>query len=379
MQRKTPTASASISAWRTTASLLCHFCLVNRARAISTNTAILRGIRRSENGLPGRRPSVRGNDRNDRNDRTTNNRYQRVRPGERLPETRSGRQGHQQGEDVKYSEGYARNADKLIPRQRKYIKEEVGSVPSFQRPSLSDRSSAPPRERGPSSGNFSRRSDHYRSSNNGRLRAKPLNEELGAGQGEFSILREHRIGYGGHSGSERELPSYSASRTNGRSFRRDRESRMLDRFAEDNGSQSRKDSYDGGSSSDRIGQSRTPLSIPYTTPASEFLYGTSVVIAALQARRRKLYKLYVYNGEQREAKTLAQAESTEKLAHKHGVAVSRVDGDGIRLLDKMSTGRPHNVNAVRLDCFFCLQAKCPRVSSLKHLLYPNYPFQDSCL
>lgn len=88
---------------------------------------------------------------------------------------------------------------------------------------------------------------------------------------------------------------------------------------------------------------RIPLSIPYTTPASEFLYGTSVVEAALSSRRsprRKLYKLYIYSGENRE--NTNQDAKIERLAHKNGVQVMRVSNDWIRLMDKMSAGRPHN-------------------------------------
>lgn len=86
-----------------------------------------------------------------------------------------------------------------------------------------------------------------------------------------------------------------------------------------------------------------PMSIPYTTPASEFLYGTSVVEAALSSRRiprRKLYKLYIYTGENRENPD--QDRTMEKLARNEGVEVVKVAGEWIRLLDKMSTGRPHN-------------------------------------
>ncbi|KAH7412404.1 mitochondrial putative rRNA methyltransferase [Cadophora sp. MPI-SDFR-AT-0126] len=86
-----------------------------------------------------------------------------------------------------------------------------------------------------------------------------------------------------------------------------------------------------------------PLSIPYTTPASEFLYGTSVVEAAITSRRspkRKLYKLYILTGENRED---AERDSRlERLARKNGVQVLRVGPAWIRLLDKMSSGRPHN-------------------------------------
>ena len=87
---------------------------------------------------------------------------------------------------------------------------------------------------------------------------------------------------------------------------------------------------------------RMPLSIPYTTPASEFLYGTSVVEAALNSQRearRKLYKLYIYTGENREK---ADPAGLERLARRKGIEVARVGLEWLRALDKMSGGRPHN-------------------------------------
>lgn len=95
--------------------------------------------------------------------------------------------------------------------------------------------------------------------------------------------------------------------------------------------------------------SKEALPIPYTTPASEFLYGTSVIIAALKSRRRKMYKLYVYEGDNREA--LPRDASVLKLALAAGVPVTPVKGDELRLMDKMSTGRPHNV------CIHCVPLK----------------------
>ncbi|MCJ1251612.1 hypothetical protein MMC30_008847 [Trapelia coarctata] len=84
----------------------------------------------------------------------------------------------------------------------------------------------------------------------------------------------------------------------------------------------------------------TPLSIPYTTPASEFLYGTSVVFAALKSPRRKLYKLYMYDGEHREAKNMDG--TVRKLALAQQVELFKVKSDWLPLMDKMSAGRPHN-------------------------------------
>jgi 21S rRNA (GM2251-2'-O)-methyltransferase len=88
---------------------------------------------------------------------------------------------------------------------------------------------------------------------------------------------------------------------------------------------------------------KLPVSIPYTTPASEFLYGTSVVEAALRSQRvprRKLYKLYIYNGENRKAGE--RDDQLERLARKTGVEVVRVGNEGLRLMEKLSSGRPHN-------------------------------------
>jgi 21S rRNA (GM2251-2'-O)-methyltransferase len=88
---------------------------------------------------------------------------------------------------------------------------------------------------------------------------------------------------------------------------------------------------------------RIPISIPYTTPASEFLYGTSVVEAALRSkngRRRKLYKLYIYGGENRN--NTEKDAGIERMARRSGIEVARVSGDWLRLMDKMSNSRPHN-------------------------------------
>ena len=103
--------------------------------------------------------------------------------------------------------------------------------------------------------------------------------------------------------------------------------------------QTRQDAWDSSGKSSIL-----PLTIPYTTPASEFLYGTSVVTAALKSNRRKLYKLYMYNGENREVAN--QDETMRKLALAAGVEVAQVARDWMRLMDKMSAGRPHNVRLV---------------------------------
>ncbi|KAF7866888.1 hypothetical protein EAF04_005729 [Stromatinia cepivora] len=89
---------------------------------------------------------------------------------------------------------------------------------------------------------------------------------------------------------------------------------------------------------------KMPIAIPYTTSASEFLYGTSVVEAALNTWRRKsrkLYKLYIHKGEDRHNGD--RDGVLARLAQRKGVEVAIVKGhDWLRTLDKMSQGRPHN-------------------------------------
>jgi 21S rRNA (GM2251-2'-O)-methyltransferase len=83
-----------------------------------------------------------------------------------------------------------------------------------------------------------------------------------------------------------------------------------------------------------------PITIQYTTAASQFLYGKSVVTSALEQNRRKLYRLYIYAGEnQQESKEKA---AVQRLASSRGVPVTIVPQEDQRLMDKMSQGRPHN-------------------------------------
>lgn len=85
---------------------------------------------------------------------------------------------------------------------------------------------------------------------------------------------------------------------------------------------------------------QVPESLPYTTAASEFLYGYSTVLAALKAGRRKLYKLYIHErGWNNEGRAALVARA--KGAH---VTVQRVPDEYERVLDKASRGRPHNVS-----------------------------------
>ncbi|KAK8045152.1 hypothetical protein PG993_005176 [Apiospora rasikravindrae] len=84
-----------------------------------------------------------------------------------------------------------------------------------------------------------------------------------------------------------------------------------------------------------------PVRVHHTTAASQFLYGRSVVEAALKGSGRKAYVLYIYGGEDRQ--NLSQDIHLEKLAMAKGIRVQKIrDKDGLRSMDKMAGGRPHN-------------------------------------
>lgn len=82
------------------------------------------------------------------------------------------------------------------------------------------------------------------------------------------------------------------------------------------------------------------MTVKYTTAASQFLYGRSVVKSALEQGRRKLYKLYIYGGENR--KDSKDNTIMTRLAEKHGVPITIIPNGEQRIMDKMSMGRPHN-------------------------------------
>ncbi|KAI4148299.1 MAG: hypothetical protein LQ340_005147 [Diploschistes diacapsis] len=90
----------------------------------------------------------------------------------------------------------------------------------------------------------------------------------------------------------------------------------------------------------RSGRTRiSDLKIEYTTPASDFIYGTSSVLAALKAGRRKCYKLYVTEASENRPVSL---DTLEKFASLRGAKVVLVKPNQIGSLDKASKGRPHN-------------------------------------
>ncbi len=81
---------------------------------------------------------------------------------------------------------------------------------------------------------------------------------------------------------------------------------------------------------------RGPESLPYTTAASEFIYGHMSVVAAIKANRRKLYNLYVHSRGARDGlMSRIRAQKLFSITH-------QVGDEYLRALDKASSGRPHN-------------------------------------
>ncbi|KIW01019.1 uncharacterized protein PV09_07536 [Verruconis gallopava] len=85
-----------------------------------------------------------------------------------------------------------------------------------------------------------------------------------------------------------------------------------------------------------------PLSVPYTTASSEFLYGYNTVYAALRARKRTCYKLYIHSRGASRDEDSKQKVTLRNLARQAKVSIVEGSSLDVRLLDKMSDGRPHN-------------------------------------
>lgn len=83
-----------------------------------------------------------------------------------------------------------------------------------------------------------------------------------------------------------------------------------------------------------------PMTLTYTTAASQFLYGKSVVRSVLERQRRKIYRLYVHEGQN--LKVSKENGAIIHLAKTQGIPITTVASDDQRLMDKMSMGRPHN-------------------------------------
>lgn len=78
--------------------------------------------------------------------------------------------------------------------------------------------------------------------------------------------------------------------------------------------------------------------LPFTTAASEFIYGYSSVLAAIKANRRKFHKLYIHTRGLSHAGLAALVTRANKK-----VDIREVGDEYLQAFDKASSGRPHNV------------------------------------
>ncbi|KAG6041714.1 hypothetical protein E4U41_002797 [Claviceps citrina] len=82
------------------------------------------------------------------------------------------------------------------------------------------------------------------------------------------------------------------------------------------------------------------MTVTYTTAASQFLYGKSVVKAALEQRRRQAYNFYIQSREH--GRYSRDDVAILIMAKLRGVPITKVPIKDQRLMDTMSKGRPHN-------------------------------------
>ncbi|KAL6252409.1 hypothetical protein RBB50_000128 [Rhinocladiella similis] len=119
-----------------------------------------------------------------------------------------------------------------------------------------------------------------------------------------------------------------------------------------------------------------PTTMPYTTATSEFIAGPHSVLAALKAKRRKIYRLYsMLSDEQQEeehprrAMTSADRRISSQnsshaevlreihgLAKEHGIRVENVGGlTWKRRFTKVTGGRPHGGILLECSALYALQ------------------------
>lgn len=136
-------------------------------------------------------------------------------------------------------------------------------------------------------------------------------------------------------GGDREVKESRFSREDTRGARREQNERP---YPHDS-SRHHKSSQTGhtGGAEQRTKTIRDVESLPYTTAASEFVYGHSSVLAALKANRRKLYTLYVHSRGANRDGLLARIRQQKMFS-----ITKEVGDEYLRAMDKASSGRPHN-------------------------------------
>ena len=198
----------------------------------------------------------------------------------------------------------------------------------------SDRSERPARG---SAGSFDRsarpaRAGDRNSSTSFDKNARPTRDENRSSSSSFDrTTRPTRDGDRSPAGSidRSARPTHDGDRRSAGSFDRSaRPSRDGDRDTADK-------SADRPLKNDRVQHDDVPVAIPYSSAASQWLYGVNTVIAALRGNRRKIFQLIVKKGERS-----SDADQILRLANSAGITIQT--HDDTRLLDKLSEGRPHN-------------------------------------
>lgn len=90
--------------------------------------------------------------------------------------------------------------------------------------------------------------------------------------------------------------------------------------------------------------------IPKLDYGAEWIYGTSVVEAALKAGRRKCLRLYIFAGRNRAEDNRERDKEMAAMARQAGAEV--VWEEDLGALDSMSESRPHNVGFLFLSFLY---------------------------
>ncbi|KAJ5138486.1 tRNA/rRNA methyltransferase SpoU [Penicillium bovifimosum] len=296
---------------------------ISATRHASLNSAIGRGIRRSQTADT------------DRDDRRGN-------------ETRLPRREENYGQRQYGARQYDRSSETNFSPRRTYGARQYGEQ-NVERPGGSDLNDRAynPRERqyeGKKSEIFGRK-DHD------RRQSSPWNDNRSSfprqsrKEEKFEFDADEFIRSGDFRALPREHQSRFQSRFQARTqdsqfSHRERERPSVDESGEKDPKKSRAHRATRGTP-ERVKENvKVPDTIPYTTPASEFIYGTSAVEAALRCSRRQLYKLYLYQSMDEELS--AGKVMIRKLALSKNIPVKMAFAGWSRLMDKMSAGRPHN-------------------------------------
>lgn len=125
-----------------------------------------------------------------------------------------------------------------------------------------------------------------------------------------------------------------------RTSRREEDDSDITEFGEEGEEGEEVSTKDGAKEVRRIKTWEPPVVLPYTTAASQFLYGTSTVEAAIEANRRRMYKLYIYTGSNR--RNTEKDDRIADMAQRRGIRVEYMDETGLALMNKMSGSRAHN-------------------------------------